>query len=229
MTRLTKAQWWRQRQLKTFKEHPQRGILKLATFKTLFTFQTIENNNLNVNSDPSMKSEVGQHSQFMQYFKINQRQHQYRDLDILVVTLPSSRLLFIHTVDLSLKLSLSLPMSLSLPLSLSFFQSNHRHYRYLDLDIVVGTLPNSRLLFIKIPPDQPTSLSSCSWGWRWWWWWWWWWWWEDEVKRWGGSVIRGVEADEGAVARCSSASSWRGLWPDARQIMHQLCHVHYIT
>ena len=145
-----------------------------------------------------MKSEVGQHSQFMQYFQINHRQHQYRDLDILVVTLPSSRLLFIHTVDLSLKLSLSLPMSLS------FFQSNHRHYRYLDLDIVVGTfpssrllsivivfayvfvffsflfqsnhqhhqyrdldivvgtLPNSRFLFIKIPPDQPTSLSSCS-------------------------------------------------------------------
>ena len=150
MTRLTKAQWWRQRQLKTFKEHPQRGILKLATFKTLFTFQTIENNNLNVNSDPSMKSEVGQHSQFMQYFKINHRQHQYRDLDILVVTLPSSWLLFIHTVDLSLKLSLSLPMSLSLPLSLSFFQSNHRHYRYLDLDIVIGTFPSSRLLSIVI-------------------------------------------------------------------------------
>ena len=62
--------------------------------------------------------------------------------------------------------------------TLSSSNNYHHGHQYRDLDIVVGTLPSSRLLFIKIPPDQPNGLSyfwswwSWWWSWRWSWWWW---------------------------------------------------------
>ena len=39
----------------------------LETIETLFTFLTIEKNNLNIHSEPSIKSDRGQHSQYLTY------------------------------------------------------------------------------------------------------------------------------------------------------------------
>ena len=42
---------------------------RLETIETLLTFLTIENNNLNIHSEPSIKSDRGQHWQFLRCFK----------------------------------------------------------------------------------------------------------------------------------------------------------------
>ena len=41
---------------------------RLEIIETLFAFLTIEKNNLNIKSEPSIKSDRGQHSQFSQCF-----------------------------------------------------------------------------------------------------------------------------------------------------------------
>ena len=46
------------------REHP----VILLTFETLITFLTIENNNPKIHIDPSIKSDIGQHSQFLRCF-----------------------------------------------------------------------------------------------------------------------------------------------------------------
>ena len=50
------VQWKRQKTI-TIEEHPQRTILRAVTFETLKTFLTIENNNLNIHTDPWIKSD----------------------------------------------------------------------------------------------------------------------------------------------------------------------------
>ena len=50
------VQWKRQNTI-TIEEHPQRTILRAVTFETLKTFLTIENNNLNIHTDPWIKSD----------------------------------------------------------------------------------------------------------------------------------------------------------------------------
>ena len=61
MTWPTKWQWQRKLHLDyNIKEQSKR----IQTIETLITFLTIEKNNLNINSDSSIKSDMGQHSQF---------------------------------------------------------------------------------------------------------------------------------------------------------------------
>ena len=47
---------------------------RLETIETLLTFLAIENNNLNIHSQPSIKSDRGQHSQFLRCFTIRTTQ-----------------------------------------------------------------------------------------------------------------------------------------------------------
>ena len=56
---------------KTLENTVKEQSWRLVTFETLITSLTIENNNLNIHSDSSIKSNMGKHSQFLRCFNLS--------------------------------------------------------------------------------------------------------------------------------------------------------------